>query len=106
MSHNIQSQQQYGMVLVLLLSLLCSRINIYIIMEMTTKKLLTKYFYKDNQLCFQILITIDDKKDIIGEYSNYSDYRKAFVNFLSKMEAGNVIDINIYGEQNILSEAA
>ena len=75
-------------------------------MDVITKKLLTKYFYKDNQLCFQILITSDDKKDIIGEYTNYSDYRRAFVNFLSQMETGNVINININREQRALSQVA
>ena len=75
-------------------------------MEVATKKLLTKYFYKDNQLCFQILITIDGKKDIIGEYSNYSDYRRAFTSLLSQMETGNVIDINTYKEKRELSQVA
>ena len=75
-------------------------------MEASAKKLLTKYFYKDNQLCFQILITNNDKKDIIGEYSNYSDYRRAFTGYLSQLETGNVIDINTYKEQSALSQAA
>lgn len=98
------------MVLVIHLSLLCSdnqiSISKYIVMEAAAKKLLTKYFYKDNQLCFQILITNNDKKDIIGEYSNYSDYRRAFVGFLSQMEIGNVIDINTYREKRELSQVA
>jgi hypothetical protein len=75
-------------------------------MEKSAKKVLTKYFYKENQLCFQILITLNDKKDIMGEYSNYSDYRKAFNDFLMRVEAGNVVDMNTYEGQRELSQVA
>ncbi len=75
-------------------------------MEKSAKKVLTKYFYKDNQLCFQILITLGDKKDIMGEYSNYSDYRRAFNELLARVEAGNIVEMNTYEGQREMSQVA
>jgi hypothetical protein len=75
-------------------------------MEKSAKKVLTKYFYKDNQLCFQILITLNDKKDIMGEYSNYSDYRRAFNDLLARVEAGNIVNMNTYEVQQELGQVA
>ncbi len=75
-------------------------------MEKSVKKVLTKYFYKDNQLCFQLLITLNDKKDIMGEYANYSDYRKAFNELLAQAETGNIVEMNTYEGQKEMSQVA
>lgn len=43
------------------------------------KNLITKFFYKDNHLCFQILLEVD-KQDFVcfEEYVDYSKYKKAY----------------------------
>lgn len=41
--------------------------------------LATKFYYKNNQLCFQILVHDESKnKTIQMEYSDYPEYKKAY----------------------------
>lgn len=45
------------------------------------KDLITKFFYKDNHLCFQILLHMRTNETIAyGMYSDYADYKKDFNN--------------------------
>jgi hypothetical protein len=45
------------------------------------KDLITKFFYKNNHLCFQILLHTKMNETIAyGVYANYSAYRKDFDN--------------------------
>ncbi len=43
-----------------------------------TKHLLTKFFYRDNYLHFQILMQTASDMQICGEFTNYDEYRKSF----------------------------
>jgi hypothetical protein len=43
-----------------------------------TKSLLTKFFYRDNYLHFQILMQTTSDVQICGEFTNYDEYRKSF----------------------------
>jgi len=41
--------------------------------------LITKFYYKNNQLCFQILVQDESKnKTAQMEYSDYTEYKKAY----------------------------
>ena len=40
--------------------------------------LLTKFFYKNEHLYFQILIQSQDNIDIYGEFDDYNEYRETF----------------------------
>ena len=43
------------------------------------KNLITKFYYKDNHLCFQILIHCEGDKTIVyNEYTDYSEYKKEY----------------------------
>lgn len=45
------------------------------------KDLITKFFYKNNHLCFQILLhTRMNETVAYGVYANYSTYKKDFEN--------------------------
>lgn len=59
-----------------------------------TNSLLTKFFYRDNYLHFQILVQTATDTQICGEFTNYDEYRKSFealqsnlVDFKSKITA-------------------
>ena len=47
-------------------------------MSKETKNLLTKFFYRDNYLHFQILMQSANEMQICGEFTNYDEYRKSF----------------------------
>ncbi len=54
------------------------------------KNLITKFYYKDNHLCFQILIHCEDDKTIVyNEYTDYSLYKKEY-NKLLEIKSENV----------------
>jgi hypothetical protein len=40
--------------------------------------LLTRFVYKNEHLCFQILIQNEEEVEVHGEYVDYSEYRSAF----------------------------
>lgn len=50
-----------------------------------TKSLLTKFFYRDNYLHFQILLQTANDMQICGEFTNYDEYRKSFDNLQSHL---------------------
>jgi hypothetical protein len=53
------------------------------------KDLITKFFYRDNHLCFQILLHLEGNETIIyKEYIDYSEYKKAF-NELQQIRSKN-----------------
>ena len=43
-----------------------------------TNNLLTKFFYRDNYLHFQILVQTATDTQICGEFTNYDEYQKSF----------------------------
>jgi hypothetical protein len=62
-----------------------------------TNYLMTKFFYRNNHLCFQILLVSNstnetpsngrnEKHVTLGEFTNYADYRKDFFSFQQKLE--------------------
>ena len=42
------------------------------------KSILTKFFYRNEHLYFQIMIQSEDSLEIHGEYTNYSEYKENF----------------------------
>ena len=53
------------------------------------KNLITKFYYNDNHLCFQILIHCEDDKTIVyNEYTDYSVYKEEY-NKLLETKAEN-----------------
>jgi hypothetical protein len=42
------------------------------------RNLLTKFFYKNNHLHFQILVQKENSLEIFGEYDDYNQYKNAF----------------------------
>ena len=42
------------------------------------KSLLTKFFYKEEHLYFQILVQGEDSLDVYGEYTDYNEYKENF----------------------------
>ncbi len=42
------------------------------------KSLLTKFFYKNEHLYFQILIQSEISTNVYGEFNDYSDYKETF----------------------------
>ena len=53
------------------------------------KNLITKFYYNDNHLCFQILIHCEDDKTIAyNEYTDYSVYKEEY-NKLLELKAEN-----------------
>jgi hypothetical protein len=58
------------------------------------KDIITKFFYKDNQLCFQILIRMDSGiTHYFGEYVDFAEYKKCFMSLQKAKASGNRIDI-------------
>ena len=53
------------------------------------KNLITKFYYKNNHLCFQILLSME-KGNMLNykEYSDYTEYKNAF-NELMGLKAQN-----------------
>ena len=53
------------------------------------KNLITKFYYKDNHLCFQILLNYDNNETkLYKEYNDYAQY-KAEYNRLLDVKASN-----------------
>lgn len=43
------------------------------------QNLVTKFYYKDNHLCFQILLSTDTNQSLAyKEYTDYSEYKKDY----------------------------
>ncbi len=43
------------------------------------KDIITKFFYKDNHLCFHILLQVEgDEIVLFQEFSDYAEYKKVF----------------------------
>ena len=58
------------------------------------KNLITKFYYKSNMLFFSILIeTISNKSVAYYEYSDYSEYKKAFDSLLDAKAHNKLIHI-------------
>ena len=53
------------------------------------KDLITKFFYRDNHLCFQILLHLEGNETVIyKEFTDYSEYKNAF-NELQQIRSKN-----------------
>ncbi|MBL7815133.1 MAG: hypothetical protein JNL70_08985 [Saprospiraceae bacterium] len=55
------------------------------------QSLLTKFFYKDNHLHFQILIQAESELVLFGEYNDYGLYKNAFDLIQQKIKNGTRI---------------
>ena len=59
------------------------------------QSLLTKFFYSNNHLHFQILIQTENELVVFGDYSDYALYKTAF----------DMIQFNLKNETKIISLA-
>lgn len=67
------------------------------------KDLITKFFYKSNHLCFQILLHTRTNETIAyGVYADYSDYKKDFNNLQNARSVNSTIDIQNKSKENNL----
>jgi hypothetical protein len=58
------------------------------------KDIITKFFYKDNQLCFQILIRLPiGSLYFWGEYKDFADYKKNFISLQKAKESGIMVEL-------------
>ena len=63
--------------------------NVKVLKGADVQNLITKFYYKDNHLCFQILLQCGLEKMIsYMEYSDYAEYKSAF-NRLIDMRSNN-----------------
>ncbi len=55
------------------------------------KNLITKFYYKDNHLCFQILLHCENDKTVVyNEYTDYDEYKKEY-NKLLETKSDNAV---------------
>jgi hypothetical protein len=47
--------------------------------------LLTKFYYQDNYLHYQILIQTETGMQVFGEYSDFSEYQTAFISLQRRL---------------------
>jgi len=56
--------------------------------------LITKFYYNDNHLCFQILVKNNNGETVpYMEFTNYNEYRKVFNELTDKKNNGEMINI-------------
>ena len=72
----------------------------FLIIEMDSKKgthiksLITKFYYKNNHLCFQILIHCEDDKTLVyNEYTDYAEYKKEYSKLLETKSENTYVDL-------------
>jgi hypothetical protein len=74
------------------------------------KNLLTKFYYKNEHLYFQILIQGENSLDVYGEYMDYTEYKSAFDslqnNFLKVNPMKLAIDPKIKSEEVVFAKVA
>ena len=39
--------------------------------------LFTKFYYQDAQLCFQIILELEEEQVVFADYNDYNDYKSA-----------------------------
>jgi len=62
------------------------------------KNLITKFYYKDNHLCFQILLNCENNETrLYKEYEDYDQY---------KMEYNKLLDVKAANELVLVEEEA
>ena len=58
------------------------------------KDLVTKYFYRENQLCFQIILHLEGGETLLfKEFSGYGKYKAAMDELLAAQADGSIIKI-------------
>ena len=58
------------------------------------KDLITKFFYKDNFLCFHILLNVESGENVFfQEFMDYSEYKKTFNELQQARNSNDYIDI-------------
>ena len=65
------------------------------------KNLITKFYYKDNHLCFQILLHCENDKTIVyNEYTDYAEYKKEYNKLLETKSEDAFVDLPNDGVQS------
>ncbi len=58
------------------------------------KDIVTKFFYQDNQLCFHILVRMENGETVLfGEFADYSAYKNCFTELQKAKAQGNTIKL-------------
>jgi len=66
------------------------------------KDLITKFFYRDNHLCFHILLDVEDGDTIFfQEFIDYAEYKKTFSDLQKARNVNATIDIPKNNFKNI-----
>jgi len=60
------------------------------------KNLITKFYYKNNNLCFHIFLNLLKGSTIsYGEFTDYNEYKKTYNSLLLFKESNNAIDLSV-----------
>jgi hypothetical protein len=63
------------------------------------KNLITKFFYKENHLCFQILLNCENNETrLFKEYTDYAKYKEEYNRLLDAKTANDYI---LIGEEGV-----
>lgn len=58
------------------------------------KDVVTRFFYRDNHLCFEIILLVNSGERIPFEcFGDYAEYKKAFADLLRKKGSRTVINL-------------
>jgi len=60
------------------------------------QNLITKFYYRDNQLCFQILLHMGlDQTIPYQEFSDYARYKQVYSKLLAKKSSNSPIEVEV-----------
>ena len=57
------------------------------------KNILTRFFFKKNEPCFQIILELDDRKEILAEYTSYPKYKRKMEVLKMEIENNQMIEL-------------
>ena len=66
--------------------------------------LLTKFFYKNDHLYFQILLQNEENTDIFGEFDDYNEYRETFDRL--QRNQSEKISLKVVSDRTLKSETS
>jgi hypothetical protein len=74
------------------------------------KNLLTKFYYRNEHLYFQILVQRENSLDVYGEYMDYNEYKTAFDSlqnsFLKVNPMKLAVDSKVKTEEPVFAKVA
>lgn len=55
----------------------------------------TKYFYREERLCFQICLLYDDSRHLLKEFDDYESYRSVHDHLVSAINANRPVSVDL-----------